>query len=89
MNNFNEVMKTYFNQLGLDPIEFTFNDKTNKYITVESFQYDENDLEAYYIVVKMINNVGNVMLGTSDGLKFHEHELLGQIMNHNGTWINL
>lgn len=89
MASINDVMKKYFDQLGIDPIDFTFNEKTNKYITTESFQYDENDPEAYFIVVQMVNSIGNIFIGTSDGIKFIKHEMLGQIMNLNGNWINL
>lgn len=89
MNNFNDVMKLYFDQLEIDPIEFIYNEKTNKYITSKSFQNNEDDPEAYYLVVRMINNVGNVLIGTSDGINFTEIEMLGQIMIQDDRWINL
>lgn len=89
MNNFNEVMTTFFNQLGIDPIEFNYNEKTKKYITTESFTNEDDDPEAYYMVVKMNENIGTVVIGTSDGIKFSETEMLGQIRNDNGVWVTL
>lgn len=89
MNNLNEVMKPFFDQLHIDPIEFNYNEKLNKYITKESFQYDNNDPESYYLVIKMTNKCGNVILGTSDGISFENKKLLGQIMYIKDHWINL
>lgn len=89
MSNFKEVITQFFEELNIDPMEFTYNEKTKKFISNESFSYSDDDPESYFMVIKMINNIGNVMIGTSDGIKFSERELLGQIMYDNNTWIKL
>ena len=79
MNTIDEMMIPIFEELNLDPIEFVFDERRNKYVTKEAFQYDYDDPEAYYIVIKVFNNIGTAVLGTSDGLRFYETEYLGQI----------
>lgn len=87
--NINEVMKQYFDQLGIDPIEFDYDDTKKKFISKESFVYDVNDPEAYFIVVKLSGNIGTVSIGTSDGTRFVEDEVLGQIQYEGDHWTNI
>lgn len=84
--NINEVMKQYFNQLGIDPIEFNYDEAKKQFISKESFSYDDDDPEAYYIVVKLTNTVGTVIIGTSDGIRFNEADILGQIVFNGKDW---
>ena len=84
--NINEVMKPYFNQLGIDPIEFNYDEAKKQFISKESFSYDDDDPEAYYIVVKLTNTVGTVIIGTSDGIRFSEADILGQIVFNGKDW---
>ena len=84
--NINEVMKQYFNQLGIDPIEFNYDEAKKQFISKESFSYDDDDPEAYYIVVKLTNTVGTVIIGTSDGIRFNEADILGQITFNGKDW---
>lgn len=87
--NINEVMKQYFDQLGIDPIEFDYDESKKKFISKTSFVYDVNDPEAYFIVVKVSGNIGTVSIGTSDGVRFIEDEVLGQIQYENDHWTNI
>ena len=84
--NINEVMKPYFDQLGIDPIEFNYDEAKKQFISKESFSYDDDDPEAYYIVVKLTNTVGTVVIGTSDGIRFNEVDVLGQIVFNGKDW---
>ncbi len=86
-NSLDDAVKPFFKQLNIDPIEFIYDEKTNRYISKESFSYDDNDPEAYYVVIKMNNNCGTVVIGTSDGIKFNEREFLGQITYNKGKWL--
>lgn len=84
--NINEVMKHYFDQLGIDPIEFNYDETKKQFVSKESFSYDDDDPEAYYIVVKLTNTVGTVVIGTSDGIRFNEVDILGQIAFNGKDW---
>ncbi len=87
--NINEAMKPYFDQLGIDPIEFDYDDTKKKFISKDSFVYDVNDPEAYFIVVKISGNIGTVIIGTSDGVRFIEDEILGLIQYEGDHWITI
>lgn len=85
-NDITEVMKPIFDSLNIDPIEFDYIESKNQFVTKESFEYSEDDPEAYYIVVKLYENTGTILLGTSDGVKFYEQKILGQISYDNDKW---
>lgn len=87
--NINDVMKLYFDQLNIDPIEFDYDATRKKFISKESFIYDLNDPEPYFIIVKISGNIGTVVIGTSDGVKFIETDVLGQIQFENDHWTNI
>ena len=87
--NINEVMNQYFDQLNIDPIEFEYDEARKKFISKESFIYDINDPEQYFIVVKISGNIGTVVVGTSDGVRFVEADVLGQIQFEGDHWINI
>lgn len=84
--NINEVMKPYFDRLGIDPIEFNYDEAKKQFVSKESFSYDDDDPEAYYVVVKLTNTVGTVVIGTSDGIRFNEVDTLGQIVFNGKDW---
>lgn len=84
--NINEVIKQYFDQLGIDPIDFNYDEAKKQFVSKESFSYDDDDPEAYYIVVKLTNTVGTVVIGTSDGIRFNEVDVLGQIVFNGKDW---
>lgn len=84
--NINEAMKHYFDQLSIDPIEFKYDEAKKRFISKESFIYDINDPEQYFIVVKISGNIGTVVVGTSDGVRFVEAEVLGQIQYEGDHW---
>lgn len=84
--NINNAMKRFFDELDIDPIEFDYYESKKKFISREAFTYND-DPQAYYIVVKITNNtVGTVLLGTSDGIKFTEVNMLGQILFNGTEW---
>lgn len=87
--NINDVMKLYFEQLGIDPIEFEYIEDKKKFVSKESFVYDINDPEVYFIVVKLSGNIGTVSIGTSDGVRYIEDEVLGQIQYEGDHWTNI
>lgn len=84
-----EAMKPYFDELGIDPIEFNYIVDKNRFISKKSFQNENDDPEAYYIVIKINDNIGTVVTGVSDGIKFDEVDVLGQIGFDGQNWIKL
>ena len=87
--NINEAMKPFFDQLGIDPIDFNYVENKKRFISTEAFYNNDSDPEAYYVVVKLIGNSGTVVIGTSDGIKFVETETLGQIYFDGSHWVTL
>lgn len=77
--NIKEVLKPFFTRLGIDPIDFAFNEATNEFVSKNSFSDADDSPEAYYIVVKLENDIGTVNIGISDGLGFDITETLGEI----------
>ena len=55
----------------------------------ESFQNSSDNPEAYYVVIKINNNIGTVVIGTSDGIRFDETDVLGQIMLVGQWWVSI
>ena len=84
--NINEAVKPFFDKLDLDPIDFEYNVNKQRFITKKSFTYDDNDPEAYYMIVKIFGSVGTVVIGSSDGINFTEFETLGQIVFNGEKW---
>ena len=82
--NFAETMKIFTDRLGVTVVDFEF--KNDRFISTDTIVLDEDDPMEYLIVVKVINNVGTVVIGYSDGIKFTETETLGQIICENDTW---
>lgn len=82
----NEVMKPFFDELNIDPIEFNYNN--NEYISKESFSLDENE-EDFYMVIKLYNNIGTVIIGQTDGIRFFKDRTLGQIVYNGSGWENI
>lgn len=89
MNNLNEAMQLFFDELNIDPIEFNYIEDQNLYISKNSFSYDDSELMEYYIVIKVFNNIGTVSIGQSDGITYNEYKTLGQIMYDGSKWINI
>lgn len=87
-DNFNKAMVIFFDKLNIDPIEFKIYNK-EKLISKKPFIYDDNDSDDYYIVVKIYNNIGTVSIGISNGPKFIECEVLGQIEFRDNKWVNV
>lgn len=87
--NINEAVKPFFTKLNIDPIEFNYDDNKKQFISKESFSYDDTDPEAYYIIIRVSNTIGTVVIGTSDGIRFAETEILGQIMFNGKNWVNV
>lgn len=84
--NISEAIKPFFDQLGIDPIDFNYDEAKKQFVSKESFSYDDDDPEAYYVVVKLTNTVGTVVIGTSDGIRFNEVDILGQIVFNGKDW---
>lgn len=84
--NIGEAIKPFFDQLGIDPIDFNYDEAKKQFVSKESFSYDDDDPEAYYVVVKLTNTVGTVVIGTSDGIRFNEVDILGQIVFNGKDW---
>lgn len=87
--NINEAVKPFFTKLNIDPINFNYDNVKNQFISKESFSYDDNDPEAYFVVIRISNTIGTVVIGTSDGIRFVETEILGQIMFDGKNWITV
>lgn len=87
--NLKEAVKPFFDKLGIDEMDFNYNEKTGKFVSTEAFSYDDDDPLPYFVVIRVYNNAGTVVIGTSDGLKFAETEVLGQIYFENGKWNTL
>lgn len=87
--NFDVAMQPFFEKLNIDPMEFVYDEETNSFISQASFINDDNDPMEYVIVVKLYKNCGNVCIGYSDGVKFYETAMLGQIMFENNKWNSL
>lgn len=84
--NIGEAIKPFFDQLGIDPIDFNYDEAKKQFVSKESFSYDDDDPEAYYVVIKLTNTVGTVVIGTSDGIRFNEVDILGQIVFNSKDW---
>ena len=84
--NINDAMKPIFDRLDLDPVEFKYYEQSSKFIS-NPFHYTED--EQYNIVIEVVNNIGTIFLGTSDGVKFTEIELLGRIKFDGNNWVLL
>lgn len=84
--NIGEAIKPFFDQLGIDPIDFNYDEAKKQFVSKESFSYDDDDPEAYYVVIKLTNTVGTVVIGTSDGIRFNEVDILGQIVFNGKDW---
>lgn len=83
--NIEAAMQPYFEQLNVNPVEFSYFTKENKFISTDTVNIDD-DLSPYFIVVNIVNNIGTALLGTSDGINFYETKLLGQIMFDGYKW---
>ena len=83
----NNAVQTYFEKLDIDPIDFVYDRLKNRFISKDSFKFSIDDYSDYFIVIKVTNTVGTVILGMSDGVKFSPLELLGQIWFDGSTWI--
>ena len=84
--NFKETMKIFFDELGIDPIDFEYDNELNYFISVTSFINSEDDPQEYYIVVKIVHDCGTVVVGYTDGIQFYELKTLGQIVFEDGKW---
>lgn len=83
--NINTAMQPIFDKLQVNPVDFKYFEKLNKFISAESINL-YGDSANYVIVININNNIGTVLLGTTDGVTFHETSLLGQIVLKNNEW---
>ena len=84
--NVKEVLAPVFEKLNIKPFDFTYDEELNYYISDETFKITD-DPEEYFIVVKMSENAGDVVIGSSDGLEFFEYRKVGSIALENDQWI--
>ena len=88
MTHFEEALKPFFDKLNIDPISFDYYNTINKFVSSQPF-FEEDEKDEYYIVIKLINNTGTIVVGTTDGIRFYETEMLGQIVYDNDQWVSL
>lgn len=84
---FEEIMQPYLEKYSINEMKFHFDDSLNSYISNESLYHKDEEVQ---MIIKMIDNVGTVLIGISpDGERFIEYDYLGQIVKTNIGWVNV
>ena len=89
--NFNETMDFFTDKLQINEMTYTYDERHNRFYSDDVCELDidgDGDIRDYLIIIKLNShkNVGTVVLGETDGIKFFEYRILGQISLENERW---
>lgn len=81
-NGLNEALKPFFEELNVNELSMTYDERLNCFIS-EGFLLDEME---YLMKIDLFNTAGTVSIGYTDGLKFYRTKILGQILFNGEKW---